>query len=66
MATILRAGFMGCRFGHSSNRASVMYFAVDPSLLGALFGSASDRYDAQDERDMAAIRSGATRGSNPP
>ena len=31
---------------HSSNRASVMYFAVDPSLPAALFGSASDRYDA--------------------
>jgi len=51
--------------GHSGNRDSVMYFAVDPSLLGALFGGASDRYDAQDERDLAAIRAGAPRGSNP-
>ncbi len=51
--------------GHSKNPASVMYFAVDPSVLGALFGSASDRYDAQDERDLAAIRAGAAKGSNP-
>ena len=51
--------------GHSTNRGSVMYFAVDPSFLGALFGSASDRFDAEDERDLAAIRAGAPRGSNP-
>jgi hypothetical protein len=51
--------------GHSTNRASVMYYAVDPSILGALFGSASDRYDGQDERDLAAIRAGAAQGSNP-
>lgn len=52
--------------GHSRNQGSVMYWAVDPSLLGSLFGTASDRFDAQDERDMAAIRRGAARGSNPP
>jgi hypothetical protein len=52
--------------GHSRNQGSVMYWAVDPSLLGTLFGTASDRFDAQDERDMAAIRRGAARGSNPP
>lgn len=52
--------------GHSRNPGSVMYFAVDPSLLGALFGTASDRFDAQDERDLAAIRRGAAPGSNPP
>jgi hypothetical protein len=51
--------------GHSRNQASVMYWAVDPSLLGTLFGSASDRFDAQDERDLAAIRAGAAPGSNP-
>jgi hypothetical protein len=51
--------------GHSRNPGSVMYWAVDPSLLGTLFGTASDRFDAQDERDLAAIRAGAARGSNP-
>ena len=51
--------------GHSSNPGSVMYYAVDPSVLGSLFGGASDRFDAQDERDMAAIRAGARFGSNP-
>ena len=51
--------------GHSTNRSSVMYYAVDPSVLGTIFGSASDRFDAQDERDLAAIRAGAPRGSNP-
>lgn len=53
------------RGGHSSNPASVMYYAVDPSVLGSLFGGASDRFDAQDERDLAAIRAGARFGSNP-
>jgi len=53
------------REGHSRNQASVMYWAVDPSLLGAIFGSASDRFDSEDERDLAAIRAGAARGSNP-
>jgi hypothetical protein len=52
--------------GHSRNPGSVMYFAVDPSVIGALFGSASDRFDAQDLRDIAAIRAGAPKGSNPP
>jgi hypothetical protein len=51
--------------GHSRNQGSVMYWAVDPSLLGSLFGSASDRFDAQDERDLRAIRAGAAPGSNP-
>jgi len=53
------------REGHSRNPASVMYWAVDPSVLGTLFGSASDRFDAQDERDLASIRAGAPPGSNP-
>ena len=51
--------------GHSSNPESVMYYAVDPSVLGSLFGGASDRFDAQDERDLAAIRAGARFGTNP-
>ena len=51
--------------GHSPNPGSVMFYAVDPSLLGNVFGSASDRFDAQDERDLAAIRAGAAFGSNP-
>ena len=53
------------RGGHSSNPESVMYYAVDPSVLGSLFGGASDRFDAQDERDLAAIRGGARFGTNP-
>lgn len=51
--------------GHSSNPASVMYWAVDSSVIGALSGASSDRFDAQDERDLAAIRAGAPEGSNP-
>lgn len=51
--------------GHSRNPSSVMFYAVDPSVLGNVFGSASDRFDAQDERDLAAIRAGAGFGSNP-
>lgn len=51
--------------GHSRNPGSVMFYAVDPSLLGNVFGAASDRFDAQDERDLAAIRAGAAFGSNP-
>lgn len=51
--------------GHSRNPGSVMFYAVDPSLVGGVFGSASDRFDAQDEGDLAAIRRGATFGSNP-
>ena len=53
------------RGGHSSNPGSVMYYAVDPSVLGSLFGGASDRFDARDEQDLAAIRSGARFGTNP-
>lgn len=53
------------RDGHSRNRSSVMYWAVDPSALGAIFGTASNRFDAEDERDLAAIRAGAAAGSNP-
>jgi hypothetical protein len=51
--------------GHSRNPGSVMFYAVDPSLVGNVFSSASDRFDAQDERDLAAIRAGAAFGSNP-
>jgi len=53
------------RGGHSSNPGSVMYYAVDPSLFGSVFGGASDRFDAQDEQDLAAIRAGARFGANP-
>ena len=51
--------------GHSRNQGSVMYWGVDPSLLGVLFNTSSVRFDAQDERDLAAIRAGAPPGSNP-
>jgi len=53
------------RAGHSRNQSSVMYWAVDPSYLGSVFGPASDRFDAEDERDLAAIRAGAAPGSDP-
>jgi len=49
--------------GHSSNKDSVMYWAVDPFLFGGFFGSATDKFDKEDLRDLAAIRAGARRGS---
>lgn len=53
------------REGHSRNRSSVMYWAVDPSALGGIFSTASNRFDGDDERDLAAIRAGAAAGTNP-
>jgi hypothetical protein len=49
--------------GHSSNKNSVMYWAVDPFLFGGFFGSASEKFDADDLKDLAAIRNGAKPGS---
>jgi hypothetical protein len=49
--------------GHSSNKNSVMYWAVDPFLFGGFFGSATDKFDADDLRDLAAIRNGAKPGT---
>lgn len=49
--------------GHSSNKDSVMYWAVDPFLFGGIFGGASEKFDAEDLRDLEAIRKGARPGS---
>lgn len=46
--------------GHSSNRRSVMHWAVESSLLGELLGADPPRdFDADDLADLAAIRAGA-------
>lgn len=46
--------------GHSSNRASVMHWAVESSLIGELLGADPPRdFDADDLGDLAAIRAGA-------
>lgn len=45
--------------GHSSNRRSVMYWAVESSLVGDLLaGGPPQRFDEQDLADLAAIRGG--------
>ncbi|MEO7837684.1 MAG: hypothetical protein ABIS21_08615 [Acidimicrobiales bacterium] len=45
--------------GHSSNRASVMYWAVESDLVtSALTGPLPADFDAADRADLAAIRSG--------
>lgn len=45
--------------GHSTNPQSVMYWAVESSLLGDLFGGGPpQRFDDQDRADLAAIRGG--------
>lgn len=46
--------------GHSTNRDSVMYWAVESSLVAQLLGGPPPReFDADDRRDLAALRSGA-------
>lgn len=45
--------------GHSTNPRSVMYWAVESSLLGDLLGDGPpQRFDDQDRADLAAIRGG--------
>lgn len=45
---------------HSSNDASVMYWAVESSSLGAIFtGSLPDTFDEDDLADLADLKSGA-------
>jgi hypothetical protein len=46
--------------GHSANRSSVMYWAVDSDLLSqALGGPPSTAFDQRDLEDLAALRAGA-------
>lgn len=46
--------------GHSSNRASVMYWAVESSLIGQVIGGPPPRdFDAADLADLRALRDGA-------
>lgn len=45
--------------GHSSNRASVMYWAVESTLVGDILqGGPPTDFDAQDRADLATIRTG--------
>lgn len=46
--------------GHSTNQKSVMYWAVDSSLVGSLLGQRPPAdFDASDLADLSAIRNGA-------
>jgi hypothetical protein len=46
--------------GHSTNQGSVMYWAVESSLVGQLLGGGPPQdFDAADLADLAAIRDGA-------
>lgn len=46
--------------GHSKNEESVMYWAVESSLIGQLLGGNPPRnFDTEDLADLAAIRGGA-------
>lgn len=46
--------------GHSRNEGSVMYWAVESSLIGQILGGDPPRdFDAEDLADLSAIRSGA-------
>jgi hypothetical protein len=45
--------------GHSSNRGSVMFWAVETDLVGQVLGGPPpDRFDADDAADLAALRDG--------
>jgi hypothetical protein len=45
--------------GHSSNRGSVMYWAVESDLVGQVLGGGiPTEYDEQDRADLARIRAG--------
>lgn len=49
--------------GHSRNRDSVMYFAIDSTLVTQLFsGPPPDQFDDADLADLEGIRSGKYRG----
>lgn len=46
--------------GHSPNRDSVMFWAVESDAIGQLLGAdPPDSFDASDRADLEAIRSGA-------
>lgn len=45
--------------GHSRNRGSVMYWAIETTLIGQLFeGPPPDDFDAADRADLDGLRSG--------
>jgi hypothetical protein len=45
--------------GHSTNRSSVMYWAIESGLVTeVLSGPPPERFDDDDRADLAAIRSG--------
>jgi hypothetical protein len=45
--------------GHSSNRGSVMYYAIESTLIGQVFsGPPPDRFDDADAADLAGLKSG--------
>jgi len=46
--------------GHSTNRRSVMYWAIESSLIARILGGPPPRdFDAADEADLDALRGGA-------
>ncbi len=45
--------------GHSSNKQSVMYWAIETTLIGQVFsGPPPDTFDQADQADIAGLRSG--------
>jgi hypothetical protein len=51
------------KHGHSQNKQSVMYYAVDSTLISQLLGTTPTDFDAADKRDLAAIHNGAAPGA---
>ncbi len=46
--------------GHSSNQASVMFHAIESTLIGQVFsGPPPDRFDEADAADLEGLRTGA-------
>ncbi|MFT5224159.1 MAG: hypothetical protein ACI867_002491 [Glaciecola sp.] len=49
--------------GHSRNKSSVMYFAIESTLIGQVFsGAPPDSFDDADLADIEGLRSGKYRG----
>ena len=53
------------KHGHSSNKESVMYWSVNPTVTGLILQNPSLTFDAADLRDLNAIKAGAKYGANP-